>query len=187
MKLNQYVSICSKESDQGFHAALKSIKDTFEELSDLYIRFITVSLEGKEDSIPSTELPYIESADKTLKTVIEEFRASIQSGKYLSSIDRLHTAFHAFLRQKASESGCTLQGNEGITKIYSILRQSGDIAESPRVEKILKMVATIVNEFNEIRNHHSLAHPNKELLSEDDALFVVNCISATFHYLNARL
>ncbi len=187
LRLDRYVSICTKERDQGFCAALKSIKDTFEDLSDLYIRFIAVSLEGKEDTISSTDLPHIENADQTLKTAIEEFRAGIQSGKYLPCVDRLHTAFHAFLKKKALDSQCTLTGNEGITKIYSILRQSRDLSESPRVDKILKAIATIVNEFNETRNHNSLAHPNQELLSEDDALFVVNCMSAVFHFLNAKL
>jgi hypothetical protein len=187
LRLDRYVSICSKEGDSGFCAALKSIKDTFEELSDLNIRFIAVSLKGKESTISSIDLPHIENADQTLKTAIEEFRASIQSEKYLPCVDRLHTAFHAFLKKKALDSGCTLTGNEGVTKIYSMLRQSRDLSESPSVDKILKMIATIVNEFNEVRNHNSLAHPNQELLSEDDALFVVNCISAVFHFLNAKL
>ncbi len=41
--------------------------------------------------------------------------------------------------------------------------------------------------FNPIRNHGSVAHPNKDLLKKDEAMLVINVARTILHYLDAKV
>lgn len=185
--INQYVALGEAAGDRENKQALSSIKSTIEEITDYYIRFITVALLEKLEEHPTIELPKVESPDKILKRCIEEFREAQADGRFLNCIDRLHTAFHAFLKSKAEGGGLTVGPRDGINEIYKLLRSKFELTENERVIKVLNTSSNIVHQFNEIRNHNSLAHPNEGFLDEDDALYIVNTVAALFHYLNAKI
>lgn len=185
--IDKYVALGEKETDTGFRQALSSIKRTIEEITEYHIRFMTVALSEKLEEHPTIDLPDIEAPDTTLKRCIDEFRETESDGRFLNCIDRLHTAFHAFLKSKAEGNGLTVGPRDGINEIYKALRGQFELTENDRVLKVLKTSSNIVHQFNEIRNHNSLAHPSEDLLDEDDALFIVNTVSALFHYLNAKI
>lgn len=54
-------------------------------------------------------------------------------------------------------------------------------------DRILKVMATLVNDLNPIRNSYSVAHPNDNLLEEAEAMLVINSVRTLLHYLNSKL
>ena len=54
-------------------------------------------------------------------------------------------------------------------------------------QKMLRGLAQIVDAMNPVRNHNSLARPNKDLLEAPEAMLVVNAVRSLLHYLNMKL
>ena len=55
------------------------------------------------------------------------------------------------------------------------------------IERVLLSLGTILDALNPIRNLGSVAHPNIELLEENEAMLVINTAQTVLHYLNSKL
>jgi hypothetical protein len=53
--------------------------------------------------------------------------------------------------------------------------------------KLLRALAQIVNAMNPVRNDHSMAHPNGNLLEEPEAMLAANAVRSLLHRLNMKL
>lgn len=68
---------------------------------------------------------------------------------------------------------------------HSALRDLGP--RSDDIKRILRTSGAIVDAFGTLRNRASLAHPNEELLGQDEALLVINIARSLLRYFDAKL
>jgi len=108
-----------------------------------------------------------------------------------SGVDRIHTALHGYLIEICQRAGLPLPTDPSITRLWNLLRQKDPRfqptgARATDIERVLKAVAVIVDALNPVRNKASVAHPNPDLLSEPEAMLVINCVRTLLHYLDSR-
>jgi hypothetical protein len=109
----------------------------------------------------------------------------------LCGVDRAHTAFYGYLRTICERENIAFGKEDSMVKLLKLLRQNHPLlgnlgARSQDVERILFSFASILDALNPIRNNASVAHPNEELLGNDEAMLVINVVRTLMHYLNAK-
>ena len=57
---------------------------------------------------------------------------------------------------------------------------------SEEIGRVLQACATIMDALNPLRNKLSVAHPNEQLLGDDEAMLVVNITRTLLHYFDAK-
>ena len=110
----------------------------------------------------------------------------------VSAIDRAHTALHGYLISACDNHFIQYNKGAGVTELYKVIRKNvTDIKElgerSEDLNKMLRSLMSVLDALNPIRNRASIAHPNENLLGEEEAMFVINIISSVLHYLDAKL
>jgi hypothetical protein len=108
------------------------------------------------------------------------------------AVDRMHTALVYYLRAVAAECSIPLDKDASLTDSFKILRENHPALEpsNPRgndIERILRSCAAILDALNPVRNMASAAHANEQLLSEPEALLVINVTRALLVYFEARI
>jgi Abortive infection C-terminus len=58
---------------------------------------------------------------------------------------------------------------------------------SDEIMRILKSMGSIIDTMNSLRNRASVAHPNPELLPEQEAMLVINIARTILHYIDSKL
>ncbi|MGB9106819.1 MAG: abortive infection family protein, partial [Terriglobales bacterium] len=103
----------------------------------------------------------------------------------------IHTALHGYLKAICEEANIQHAADADITALFGLIREKHPKLQPypPGVEgtKILRGLARVVDALNPVRNLHSMAHPNEELLPEPEALLAVNAVKSLLHYLNFKL
>lgn len=109
-----------------------------------------------------------------------------------SGVDRMHTAFHGFLKVACASTGITHGADPSITELYKLLRREhpglrelGPHADE--VDRVIKAFASAIDSLNTLRNRGSVAHPNDALLDPAEALLYVNAVRSLMTYLSAKL
>jgi hypothetical protein len=148
---------------------------------------IVLRIEGA--SPVSTPEPKITTA--VVERAISDMEALIQTSDAVSGVDRIHTALHGYLRAVCASECIPHSNDDSITKLFKLLRQHHPALQnfgvhSHDTERILQSLATIIDALNPIRNKASLAHPNEDLLDEDEAMLVINAARTLLHYLNNK-
>jgi hypothetical protein len=110
----------------------------------------------------------------------------------ISSIDRLHTALHGYLRSICANEGLQAPDSASLTVLFKALRTQHPLIQSlgtqdGEIGRVLVAFASVLDSLNTLRNHASVAHPNEFLLDEDEAELVVNVIRTVFNYLAKKL
>ena len=107
------------------------------------------------------------------------------------SVDRVHTALHAYLMSLCDDQSIPYEDRPTMAKLVKLLRsahpslRSSDTAS--RAQDVLQSLAQAFDALNPIRNSASMAHPNDGLLDEPEAQLIVNAGRTIMAYLNARL
>ena len=142
----------------------------------------------------ASTVPSLEPVNTSLVVVraIADAEKLIETGDAVSVIDRLHTAFHGHLRHICAREHLQYDDNASVTGLFKVLRTQHSRFQNrgPRahdIDRIMNSLASIVDALNPIRNHASIAHPNDELLGNDEAKLVVNVIKTLFHYVEAKV
>jgi hypothetical protein len=158
---------------------------------DSPIRLIAVgfNLDSGVADIPSptviTTSAVVEDALNQAETLIGKHGAG-------SALDRVHTAFHAYLESKCRTVGPGVSEDAPITTLFSYLRQHhpalaiADPQEKQKVESIFRGLSKIIDAVNDLRNTKSLAHPNS-VLADAEATLAVNVVRAMLRYVDMRL
>lgn len=129
--------------------------------------------------------------NETVKRAIEDARVLIKNNGGTSGVDRVHTALQGYLKQVCKDAGIQYKQDDTLTQLIGKLRANHPslINLGPRgsdIETILNSFRDILDKLNPIRNRTTLAHPNENLLAEDEALFVIDSIHTIFNYLNRK-
>ncbi len=166
------------------------IADQLEKLGTC-VRFILVKVmdEGEVESVPA---PTLKITSSVVERALSDAEALIRQRGAVSGLDRVHTAFHGYLKAICDDAGLLPAGDPGITDLFKIVRRQHPALHPPppgagEIDNILGPLATIVNALNPVRNRSSVAHPNEQLLEEPEAMLVINAVRTLLHYLNSRI
>ena len=184
-----YNSLLNQYSDPNVKHAFRQIAETFTEVGP-YIRFIVANLNtNSPEVVPS---PNLETTSEVVERALADAEKLIHSQGAVSGIDRVHTAFHGYLRVVAVKSKITVPDDASITQLFREIREKHPSllengARADDITRVIRSMTTILDALNPLRNRASVAHPNDNLLAEPEAMLVVNTIRTLLHYLNAKL
>jgi hypothetical protein len=107
-------------------------------------------------------------------------------------VDRVHTGMHGFLKAACSDAAISFADDANPNHLLKLLLDAHPALQDfgPRGQEIRRMVRTsaaIVDAMGTLRNKASLAHPNEELLDQEEALFVINLARSLLRFLNSKL
>ncbi|WP_426706264.1 abortive infection family protein [Corynebacterium auriscanis] len=116
----------------------------------------------------------------------------LMQGRPLSAVDRVHTALHGHLHYICKGVGIDAPNASSLTGLMKTLRGNhpklSDVSGSSNpTGKILNGLSSIIGEMNTIRNNHSLAHPNENLLGQEEARLCVDAGKLILNYLDGKL
>ncbi|OQC14639.1 MAG: hypothetical protein BWX72_01263 [Firmicutes bacterium ADurb.Bin080] len=128
-------------------------------------------------------------APNTVQAACEEANRLITEGNYSNAIDRVHTFFQGYLRNKCSQWQIQLEADANIKDaLLSIIdnhQYFTEINREPELKNILKSLSNMCDRFDTFRNHHSLAHPSESLLERNEAKLMINVIRSLYEYIEA--
>ena len=190
LPIDQYVEAAEYEHNEKARQAARALVSAFEELG-VPLRFI--AFEPDTDATPSVvPAPAVKSTAAATSRALNDAERLLQTNGPVSAIDRVHTALHSYLRELCREAGAEVEGADGTTVLWKRLRavhpalaKTGPHAE--HVGRVVGGIATILDAFNPVRNHASLAHANEALLGDAEAMLVVNAARTILHYLDSAL
>ncbi len=127
------------------------------------------------------------SVADVIAKAIEDAELFMSDGKYDSAFDRVHTAFHGYLRKKLDDLGESYEESDTLNQLYNKLHSyiSADIAndQSGIIKTTLRSASGVINSINELRNRHSLAHPNGSIISVREANLCIRLVKELSDYI----
>jgi|SRR5882724_579233 len=186
-KIPEYVAFERQVDDAKFHW----LSSAFETIG-YPLWFVVVDLDTSEE-VQSVAVPALKITSETVDRALSDAETLIRTNGASSGLDRVHTAFHGYLRAVCNEAHINFASDSDITHLFQLIRQShpklqiADPEAAKRMDQIHRGVARIIDALNPIRNSSSMAHPNPVLLDEPEAMLAINCVRTLLHYLDARL
>jgi hypothetical protein len=130
-------------------------------------------------------------SNQVVELAIADMEALLHTNGAVSGVDRIHTALHGYLRLVCIQANIKFNRDDTITKLFKLISQQHpkfqSVASQSHIERLLKSFAGIMDSLNPIRNHASVAHPNKELLEKDEAVLFINVVRTLLRYLDEKL
>jgi len=157
-----------------------------QELHD-YLIGVAEQLEGS-----AVDSPELTITSDVVERAIADAERLIQTNGATSGVDRVHTMLHGYLRAVCGEAAIEYSEDDTMGALLRRLRNEHDAFADlgPRaddVEKVLNSMGTIMHVMNPIRNRASVAHPNRELLDEPEAMLVIHSARTLLHYLDCKV
>lgn len=189
--MNIYIELAEMNNNWQLKWKWRNIADSIGEIVSKEIRFVIVDLSPTEN-IETIASPSLEITSDVVERALQDAQQLIATQGATSGVDRVHTAFHGYLKAVATCAGLSVTDSINITGLFKIIRQKHSSFKDtgPRqgdLEKIMRSIANIVDALNPVRNQASIAHPNEDLLEEPEAMLVINCVKTLLHYLNKRI
>ncbi|MCU6792412.1 abortive infection family protein [Paenibacillus sp. WQ 127069] len=127
-----------------------------------------------------------------VREALNDADSLIKANKVSNAVDRIHTALHGYLRTICEDEKILYEQDASIFKLLKLIEKNSDIFkvngnENEHINRVLRSIGNIVDALNPIRNNASLAHPNDELLMEEEAFLVVNITLIILNYLDSKL
>lgn len=188
--LELYVEMDKYASDKEALRSFNIIANTMSELGQP-IRFIAVEPNTKTGPDPVTT-PNLAITSDLVERALADAQQLILTQGAPSAVDRVHTAFHGYLKTVCSMAGLAAHPDSGITDLFKEIQKNHPKFHIPgeRNEDIIKIgnaIASILNSLNPLRNRATLAHANENLLREPEAMLVINSVRTLLHYLDAKI
>ncbi len=189
LPMQKYLEIADLEDDPDQRALFSQIEAALSK-TDTNVRFIAAAL-GEDAGPESVAAPVPSISSDVLEQALVDVERALAEGRPATGTDRIHTAFHTYLRGLARQAGLGLEA-AGMPQLFKALRKSHPALQptGPRaadLTRILNAMATIIDALNPLRNQASLAHPANELLPDAEAMLVINAVRTLPHYLEQRV
>ncbi len=125
--------------------------------------------------------------DRDFELVAKAARECIEKNQPEQGLDRLHTFVVKFVRKVCEDRGLVVDRSTPLNGLFGAyvkkLRADGHLG-SEMTERILKSSIANLEQFNHVRNQHSLAHDNS-VLTYDEALLIFNHVASTVRFVKA--
>ena len=132
--------------------------------------------------------PEVNNTNESVFKALEDAEVLLTTQGASSAYDRMHTALHGFLRQICDNNNISFVSGDAITallpKISKYIKQQPDDDRNSKVVDMLRSAASMLDTINYLRNHHSMSHPNENLLKESDAKFAINLARSIMTYID---
>lgn len=151
---------------------------------------IVKTLAESENSLQGSTIDFsrITQRTQTISFAINDAETLMRGGRVSSAVDRIHTAFHGYLRQLLDTHQLTYDEGETLSQLYSKLHtfygssiQPPDVADLVRTA--LRSASGVVSSINDIRNRHTIAHPNADLIQAREAMLIIGLVKTVVDYL----
>lgn len=157
---------------------------------ELYEELLSLACKLETGSIIPLLNPKITS--EVVWRTISDTETLLKNNDPISCIDRIHTMLHGYFIAICDTNNLIYQDNDGITKLFKIIRDnhtsfSNSNQSNKEINRVLQAFSSILDSLNTIRNRLSIAHPNKSLLGQDEAILVINIAKTIMFYLDAKL
>lgn len=135
--------------------------------------------------------PKVNNTNESVYKALEDAEILLMSQGASSAYDRMHTALHGFLRQICTNNNIVFLSGDAITalipKVSDFIKQQSDDGRNNKVFAMLRSAGSMLDTMNYLRNHHSMSHPNENLLKESDAKFAINLARSIMTYIDDLL
>jgi hypothetical protein len=152
------------------------------------VRFIAADVDTQEVDVVST--PDLKITSTVVEHALDDVESLLKNRSAVSGLDRVHTAFHGYLKAICADANIATSNDPSITELFKLLRKQHSglqvKAGAESIDHILKAMAVIVDALNPLRNKGSVAHPN-ELLDDAEAMLAINSVRTLLHYLNTKI
>lgn len=130
------------------------------------------------------------SLTEVIAKSIADAELLMSQGKYDSALDRVHTAFHGYLRKVLENRGVSYEESDTLSQLYSKLHSDvssmiGSASIAGLIKTAIRSSSGVVASFNDMRNRHSLSHPNDELIQKRESEFMIKLIKDITDYINS--
>lgn len=143
----------------------------------------TIETRGDE---PRTDAIDRYAVDRTLDELVADLNRTLESNKPEAAMDHLHTYCMKKFAFLLDERGESCAENEALHARFGryrkILMSEQDL--QPVTDLAMKSAISIFEKFNDVRNHHSLAH-DSVILSHHEARYVFDVVTAVLRLLKA--
>lgn len=139
--------------------------------------------------VPSA-LPSINS--NLVTQAINDAEILLTSTHPSSGIDRMHTAFHGYLKTICDKERISYPQDSSLTHLYKALRENHPGlnnlgTHSHEIDKIIKSLASAIDSLNTLRNRASIAHPNQEILAREESYLYINAVRTLMAYIDIKI
>jgi hypothetical protein len=188
--MDAYVELAEWAEEEAVQQDYQVMAEVITELCS-YVRFVAVDIDTAEGPQPVSPPVLVVTSDVVERALGDAEELIARQGA-TSGLDRVHTAFHGYLKEVASDAGLETPANASITQMFRVIRQQHPRfrSEGPRqadIDRIMRSAATIVDALNPLRNMASVAHPSDTLLESPEAMLVINCVRSLLHYVYSRI
>lgn len=118
---------------------------------------------------------------------IEDAEIFMRDGKYDSAFDRVHTAFHGYFKKKLDDLNEPYEESDTLNQLYNKLHayMSSNIVtdQSGIIRTALRSASGIISSINDLRNRHSLAHPNVSIITSREAKLCIKLVKDLTDYI----
>ena len=151
-----------------------------------------LSIARRLEGLPGVATPNLETSSAVVDRALADAEHLVKTTGATSGVDRVHTAIHGYMKAVCARESIDTAGDPTINALFNAIRakHAAFATPGPRAEDITKIVRAmtqIMDALNPIRNQASVAHANKELLEEAEAMLVINATRSILHYLDAKL
>lgn len=189
LPVERYVSLQEEAKEESIRMAYRHIAETVSEVG-AYIRFVVAMLSHDEGLSP-VKVPTLQITSAIVEHALADAEELIRDRAAVSGLDRVHTAFHGYLKAACEAASLPQPVDSSMTTLFKILREQHPAfvgAAGPgEIGRILRTLASVVDALNTLRNRNSIAHANEELLNEPEAMLTINSVRTLLHYADARI
>ena len=142
------------------------------------------------EQVEPVPVPKLEITGNTINKAIADAKIllSNEEGGATSAIDRMHTVLHGYLKKVCDDTQITYSKEATLNNLLKELKEKHPALnnKNDHVEQVLISMATILDKLNPLRNKSSLAHPNQDLVDEDEAMLIINTVNTLLSYLDSK-
>lgn len=161
----------TSQTNQMFESILQPIRESAEEIQAYSVDFSSIS-----------------RRTQAINQSINDAQVLMREGSFSSAVDRIHTAFHAYLRDLLDLHGVTHSEGDTLQQLYSKLHKCYESEIKPQevadlIKTAVRSGSGIVSSINDIRNRHTVSHPNSNLIQQREAILVISMVKCIVDYL----
>lgn len=118
------------------------------------------------------------TTDEELKDLIDDINDSINSGKPVFTLDRLHTLMQKYLKELCLKHDIYFKEDDRLDVLFKkYVANIKDYLDSKMTLSILKSSISLFSQYNEIRNNYTYAHDNNVLGDIESKLIFNNIVN----------
>ncbi len=136
--------------------------------------------------------PELRISSEVVRRAIADAETLMQTSGPTSAVDRVHTALHGYLMAACTDASIEFPNDASILALFKLLKTKHPALQNlgphqDAVVQVLRSLGAVMDALNPARNRGSVAHPNEELLDNQEAVLFINAARTVLQYLDGRL